>query len=56
MAEKSGGTVTRKQKRINHGQWVRTLAEQVCKDCGAYGCLIPVPHTVSDGREAVEAK
>lgn len=24
--------------------WVRTLAEQVCSDCGALGCLIPVSH------------
>jgi hypothetical protein len=22
----------------------KPLAQQPCKDCGAYGCLIPVPH------------
>jgi hypothetical protein len=22
----------------------KPLAQQACKDCGCYGCLIPVPH------------
>jgi hypothetical protein len=24
----------------------KPLAQQACKDCGCYGCLIPVPHKV----------
>jgi hypothetical protein len=40
-----------KYKRTMNGEaWVRTIAEQLCPDCGEYGCLIPVSHATKEQR------
>jgi hypothetical protein len=47
MANKQG-------KNVDGGAWVRTLAEQVCRDCGKLGCLIPVTHKLPEQRTGDE--
>jgi hypothetical protein len=49
IAARRGGAL----RRLG-GEWVRTLAEQVCRDCGKLGCLIPVPHKAPEQRTGDE--
>jgi hypothetical protein len=40
-----------KYRRTMNGEtWVRTIAEQLCPDCGEYACLIPIPHAKAEQR------
>jgi hypothetical protein len=38
------------RRSMNAETWVRTIAEQLCPDCGEYACLIPVPHAKAEQR------
>jgi hypothetical protein len=38
------------RRTMNGDTWVRTIAEQLCPDCGEYGCLIPVSHATKEQR------
>jgi hypothetical protein len=43
----SDRTVAARPKRTLQAPHVGPYATMACRDCGAYGCLIPVPHTVA---------
>jgi hypothetical protein len=42
------------RRTMNAETWVRTIAEQLCPDCGEYACLVPVPHAKAEQRTGDE--